>query len=71
MRSTSSHSRKVALGFKYGAADESVGAALHFDALLEANIGQWNIELGRQELTKIGLDLVMSGLARKVAQNVY
>jgi hypothetical protein len=37
---------KVPLGFEYCAADQSVGAALHLDALLEANIGQRNVELG-------------------------
>ena len=62
-------SDQVLLGLENGPTDQSVCAALDLDASFEANVGEWDIELRDQELSKIGLDLVMARLACQVAKD--
>ena len=61
---------QVLLGLEHSASDQCVCAAFHLDALLKADVREWNIELRDQKLSEIRLDLVMAGLAMQVSEDL-
>jgi hypothetical protein len=63
---------EIALGFQNGPADQSVESAAHLgDPALEIEGRQISAKFLDQQLPEIGLDLVMAGFSRKMAQKIY
>ena len=62
---------KIALGFENGPADQRVETAAHHgDTALEIEGRKVRAKFLDQQLPEIGLDLVMAGFSRKMAQKI-